>query len=70
MQQQYKEKSVRLLCNNCSNMVIGLRDKTGLTKFRCPRCGTLTVSSIVGRRHIRLDIYAPQGQEFIDDDDE
>jgi len=70
MQKRYKEKPVKVLCNNCKNTVIGIRDTNGLTKIRCPRCGTVTVFSLMGRRHVRLDIYAPQGQEFIDDDDE
>jgi len=65
----YKEKPVKVFCNNCGNAVIGMRDETGLTKVRCPRCGTLTASRIIGRRHIRVDVYAPQGQELVDDDE-
>lgn len=69
MQQKlYKAKPVKFFCNNCGNVITGVRDEKGFIKVQCSRCGTLIVSNVVGRRHVQLDVYAPQGQELIDDD--
>lgn len=61
-------KPEKLFCNNCGNVVTGVRDESGAMKVQCSRCGTLIVSRIVGRRHVRMDVFAPQGQELMDDD--
>ena len=58
-----KVKAVRVVCNNCFQQTIGIRDETGVIKYRCSRCGALTVSKVMGRRHVQYDMYAPQGQE-------
>lgn len=63
-----KEKTVKVICNNCFQQTIGLRDETGVIKYRCSKCGTVTISKVMSRRHIQFDMYAPQGQEIIDDD--
>ena len=65
-----KAKAVRVVCNNCFQQTIGIRDETGVIKYRCSHCGALTVSKVMGRRHVQYDMYAPQGQELMDDDDE
>ena len=65
-----KAKAVRVVCNNCFQQTIGIRDETGVIKYRCSRCGALTVSKVMGRRHVQYDMYAPQGQELMDDDDD
>ena len=52
-----KAKAVRVVCNNCFQQTIGI-------------CGALTVSKVMGRRHVQYDMYAPQGQELMDDDDD
>lgn len=59
-----KVKAVRVVCNNCFQQTIGIRDETGVIKYRCSRCGALTVSKVMGRRHVQYDMYAPQGQEL------
>ena len=64
-----KAKAVRVICNNCFQQTIGFRDETGVVKYRCTRCGALTVSKVMSRRHVQYDMYAPQGQEFADDDE-
>ncbi len=61
----FKEKPVKVHCLNCHNEVIGFRDDTGITKIQCPRCGSVSVSKVMGRRHVRVDIFAPKGQELI-----
>lgn len=63
-----KEKLINVICNNCFQQIIGFRDEKGLIKYHCPKCGSVTVSRVIGRRHIQLDMYAPQGQEIIEDD--
>lgn len=63
-----KMKAVKVICNNCFQQTIGLRDETGMIKYRCAKCGTVTISKVMGRRHIQFDMYAPQGQELMDDD--
>ncbi len=60
-----REKTISIHCLNCHNEVIGIQDDKGVTKIRCPKCGAVTVSKIMGRRHVRVDIFAPKGQELI-----
>lgn len=64
-----KPKAIKVICNNCFQFTTGLRDETGTIKYQCSKCGTLTVSKVMGRRHIQLDVYAPYGQELIDEED-
>lgn len=45
--------------------MIGYEGKDGITRMTCDRCGTVMVSKLMGRRHDRIDIYAPRGQERI-----
>ena len=51
-----------IICNNCYTKLIGWQDSNGLTKVTCHVCGTVTVSKLMSRRHVQLDIYAPKGQ--------
>lgn len=62
----FNGKTVKIHCLNCNNDVIGIQDDKGLTKIKCPKCGSVTISRIMGRRHVRVDIYAPKGEEIID----
>lgn len=59
------EKPMSCVCMNCHKKIIGIRDANGMTKVKCPHCGTVTVSKAVSRRHIRLDVYAPEGQSIM-----
>ena len=56
------EKPVTVTCLNCRETVTGIMDVNGRTKVKCPKCGTVTVSKVMGRRHVQVDVYAPQGQ--------
>lgn len=60
-----KWRSRKLYCPNCLHLVIGYEDKDGATRMTCDRCQTVMVSKRMGRRHDRIDIYAPVGQERI-----
>lgn len=63
-----KERMVKVICNNCFRSEYGVRDATGLIKFQCPYCGTVSVSKAMSRRHVQIDIYAPKGQTLIDEE--
>lgn len=65
---QLKTKVVKVICNNCFQQTVGIRDETGIIKYRCSKCGAVTISKVMGRRHIQFDMYAPHGQELIDDE--
>lgn len=53
-------------CRNCGGKIIGFKDSAGLVKAQCPKCGVLTVSRMVDRKHERCDTYAPPGMENIE----
>ena len=63
-----KPKAVKVVCNNCFHITTGFRDESGVIKYQCARCGAVSISKVMGRRHIHLDMYAPSGQELLDDD--
>lgn len=63
-----KPKAVKVVCNNCFQQTMGIRDENGIIKYQCSRCGAKNISKVMGRRHIQLDMYAPNGQELIDED--
>lgn len=65
-----KPKAIKVVCNNCFQQTFGFRDETGTIKFQCAKCGSVTVSKAMGRRHVHIDMYAPHGQELIDDDED
>lgn len=56
------EKPVPFVCINCHTEIMGIRDVNGRIKVKCPHCGTVTISQVMNRRHIQMDVYAPQGQ--------
>ena len=58
-------KAVKVICLNCHITINALRDENGHTKSTCPRCGAMTVSKVITRRHLQYDIFAPQGQVLI-----
>lgn len=59
------EKPVFYMCLNCIKKIIGIRDVNGMTKVKCPHCGTVTVSHVMSRRHVTYDVYAPEGQTIM-----
>ena len=62
-----RAKIVTFICLNCQNTISGIQDSEGRTKIKCAKCGTVTVSKVMSRRHIQLDIYAPQGQRILEE---
>lgn len=69
MGRKLKPKAVKVVCNNCFKITTGYRDEDGVIKYQCAKCGATSISKVMGRRHVHLDMYAPIGQEIIDDDD-
>lgn len=63
-----KPKMVRAVCNNCLKETACLRNENGQIRFRCSCCGSKTFSNVKGRRHVQIDIYAPDGQTLINED--
>lgn len=58
-------KPVSWHCANCGSIVKGYRDSKGVVKVQCSVCGAVMYSKPMGRRHDRIEIYAPYGQERI-----
>lgn len=63
-----KPKAIKVVCTNCFHLMTGYRDENGMIKYQCTRCGAKSISKVMSRRHAQLDIYAPLGQELIDED--
>ena len=52
-------------CPNCHQSIIAWWDENGMARYVCPRCGVKTVSKIMGKRHVRSDYFAPEGQVLL-----
>lgn len=48
--------------HNCGALLYGYRNDEGKIKYECKRCGTVAVRVQKGRRHDKIDLYAPEGQ--------
>lgn len=53
-------------CSNCGKKIIGYRNKDGQLKVQCPYCKVVYISKKMSRRKERVEIIAPNGQEFLD----
>lgn len=65
---QYEQTSWRLkqiYCPNCRHLVNGYESKDGTTRMICEKCGSVMIRKTMGRRHDRIELYAPRGQEHI-----
>lgn len=65
MPKSYTVRAVKVICNNCKEETYGLQDEQGVTRIQCAKCGTVTVSKIMSRRHVQLNIFAPKGQVLL-----
>lgn len=54
-------KVTSLHCPNCGGIVQGYTNYEGAVKLSCRICGVKMVMKRMGRRHDRVDIYAPAG---------
>jgi len=60
-----KTKPINVWCLNCHRNIVGWQDAKGVAKCTCPYCGTVTVTKVLGRKHMRYDVYAPSGQVLL-----
>ena len=58
---------VTRFCSNCGKKIMGYRNNEGVLKVQCQYCGVVYVSKRINRRKERVEITAPEGQEFCDD---
>ena len=65
MQLEDLTKPIHEICHNCHKEIIAWQDESGLIKYRCPRCGCVTVSKRISRMKRQLEITAPKGQVVI-----
>lgn len=54
-----EEKRAMTVCINCMIGIPGTREADGSVKAKCPSCGTTVISRRLSRRHMRLEIFAP-----------
>jgi len=47
-------------CPNCHEINHGLEDREGIVRITCKRCKSVMVQKRMGRRHNRIDVYAPE----------
>lgn len=59
-----KEKwtAMPMYCANCGSLQYGFKNDEGKIKYECQTCGTVAVRVQKGRRHDKIDLYAPEGQ--------
>ena len=53
---------IPMYCSNCGELLYGYRNDEGKIKYECKRCGAVAVRVPKGRRHNKIDLYAPEGQ--------
>ena len=49
-------------CPNCGGISVGYKNSSGTIKVECSKCHAVMVRKVMGRRHDRIDIYAPKGE--------
>ncbi len=52
--------AVEVICHHCHTKTTGWKDADGVTKMQCTKCGTVTVSKPMSRRHVQIDVYMPK----------
>ena len=52
--------AVEVICHHCHAKTTGWKDADGVTKMQCKKCGTVTVSKPMSRRHVQIDVYMPK----------
>ena len=55
-------RPVSMYCTNCGELLTGYQNSERMTRIECVRCHSVSVRKQIGRRHNRIDIYAPKGQ--------
>jgi len=55
-------RPIKDICHNCHREVIAWTDGLGNFKYKCPNCHATTVSRVISRRKVQIEITAPKGQ--------
>lgn len=66
MQKTENAKAVPFVCLNCKTTNVGWQGSDGLTRAKCEKCGAVTVSKVMSRRHMQFEVYVPKGKELRD----
>lgn len=61
--QQASWHSKHFYCPNCRHLIDGFEGKDGVTRMICDNCRSVIICKAMGRRHDRIDVYAPRDQE-------
>ena len=61
--QQASWHSKHFYCPNCRQLIHGFEGKDGITRMICAKCRSVIICETMGRRHDRIDVYAPRDQE-------
>ena len=64
MQKTENSKAVPFVCLNCKTTNVGFQDAEGLTRVKCEKCGAVTVSKVMSRRHVQFEVYVPKGKSL------
>ena len=64
MQKTENTKAVPFVCLNCKTTNVGFQDTEGLTRVKCEKCGAVTVSKVMIRRHVQFEVYVPKGKSL------
>lgn len=51
-----------MYCSNCGQLNYGYRNEEAKIKYECKKCGVVFIRVQKGRRHDRIDMYAPAQQ--------
>jgi len=62
VQKTENSKAVPFVCLNCKTTNVGWQGADGLTRVKCEKCGAVTVSKVMSRRHVQFEVYLPKGK--------
>ncbi len=51
-----------MFCANCGQLNYGYQNDEGRIKYECNKCKVVFIRVQKGRRHEKIDMYAPVGQ--------
>ena len=64
MQKTENRKAIPFVCLNCKTTNVGWQGADGLTRMQCEKCGAVTVSKVMSRRHVQFEVYLPKGKSL------
>lgn len=58
-----KGEQVTTVCVKCKKDIPGTKEADGSVRAKCPYCGMIVISQRLSRRHMRLEVFAPNNQK-------